>query len=179
MDLDQLQKAMSEVNLFAGKKAEGMIKDLLSKAMTNGSSPKAALQISEETMEGIYSQGYNLYNQGRYQDASYVFRLLMMLDYKVAKYTLGLAACLHRLGDFSNAIVIYTLVGVLEPTNPIPYYHAADCFLKLGQTEGAFWALDQTIMLSAENEEHAVLKERAKILKQGVMQEMQQERPKQ
>src|SRR5260221_14564233 len=109
--------------------------------MKKGVMPKAALRIGDDTMEEIYTQAYNLYNQGRYKEASYIFRMLMMLDFTTPKYILGLAASLHRMKDYQNASNLYMLCAALDPKNPMPHYHSADCYLQIDAMELAILAL--------------------------------------
>ena len=123
-------------------------------------------------MEAMYAQGYNLYNQGKYKEASYVFRLLMLLDYLTPKYVLGLAACLHRLKDYKSAANIYLLCGTLDAHNPLPHYHAADCYIQLGLTPLAIFSLDMAQTAAGDQPQYSVIKERAKLMRETLHKEM-------
>jgi type III secretion system low calcium response chaperone LcrH/SycD len=176
------EKVTSAVSL-AGGPAKDTIKALLTQAMTKGVMPKTALRLGDETMEAMYAQGYNLYNQGKYKEASYVFRLLMLLDYLTPKYTLGLAACLHRLKDYKNAANIYLLCGTLDAQNPLPHYHAADCYIQLGLPPLALFSLDMAITVAADQPQYSVIKERARCMRETVHKEIvgsleKEEKPK-
>lgn len=177
MDIKQIQEALANVNVRAGKEAQETISGLLSQAVKQGAMPKTALQIDDDTMEGIYYQAYNLYNQGRYQDATHIFRLLLMLDYTAPKYSLGMAACMHRMKDYFNAICVYFVAGTLEPNNPLPYYHASDCFLKLGEFNGAYYALQLAIEEAGDQEKYKVIKERSEIMRKSLVKKMKGQKP--
>jgi type III secretion system low calcium response chaperone LcrH/SycD len=168
MSVDKLQDALQSVNINAGKQAQETLKELMEAVIKKGIMPKQALQIADETMEAIYTQGYNLYNQGKYFEASYLFRLLMMLDPITPKYTLGVAACLHRAKDFKNAANIYTLCAALDPTNPLPHFHAADCYLKLKAFELARFSLSMAINIAGEQPQYTIVKERAILMRSSI-----------
>ncbi len=168
MNVEQIQDALQRVNVKAGEQARATIQALLEGALKKGVMPREALKIDDNTMEGLYAHGYNLYNQGKYKDASYMFRLLLMLDFASAKYTLGLAACLHRMQEYQNAANMYLLCTALDPTNPIPHYHSIDCYLKLDAIEFALIAVNLTIQACADQPQYKVLKERTLLLKDGL-----------
>src|SRR5574338_1356966 len=123
-ELPKIQETLQKINLASGKRAEETLKNVLEDALKKGIMPKTALSINDETMEAIYTQGYNLYNQGKFKEASYIFRLLMLLDFTTPKYVLGLAASAHRLKDYTNAANLYLLCAALDPTNPLPQFHS-------------------------------------------------------
>lgn len=168
MDVAQIQDTLQRVNFAAGKQAEDALKTIMSHAINKGIMPKAALKISDDTMEAIYTQAYNLYNQGKYKEASYIFRLLMLLDYTTSKYVLGVAASLHRMKDYTNAANLYLLCSALDTKNPMPHYHSADCYLQLNAVELAVIALNMAITAAGDQPQYAVLKERAQLLKAGL-----------
>lgn len=171
------EKVTSAVSL-AAKPAKDTIKALLTQAMTKGMMPKTALRIGDETMEAMYAQGYNLYNQGKYKEASYVFRLLMLLDYLTPKYTLGFAACLHRQKDYKNAANLYLLCGTLDSQNPLPHYHAADCYIQLGALPLAIFSLDMAMVSAGGQPQYSVIKERARLMRETLNKEILSEGPK-
>src|SRR6185295_13804008 len=90
MDLDKMQDVLQRVNFDAGKQAEDALKTIMENVLNKGIMPKTALKLGDDTMEAIYAQAYNLYNLGRYKESSYIFRLLVLLDFTTPKYVLGL-----------------------------------------------------------------------------------------
>jgi type III secretion system low calcium response chaperone LcrH/SycD len=158
-------------NLAAGS-AAATLKGILSQAINSGIMPRQALKLSDDTMEAIYGQGYNLYNQGKYKEASYVFRLLMLLDYLTSKYMMGLAACLHRLHDYKQAANTYLLCGTLDPKNPLPHYHAADCYLQLQVPMLAILSLGLAVAAAGDQPQYAIIKERASLMRETLTQQL-------
>lgn len=168
----QPKEKAAELSRLASGPARDTIKTILFGAVNKGILPKHALRLGDDTMEAIYSQAYTLYNQGKYQDASYIFRLLMLLDYMTSKYILGLAACLHRMKDYKNAANVYLLCSTLDSTNPLPHYHAADCYLQLGFPEMAAFSLGLVLTTAGEQPQYAVIKERARLMKETLDKEL-------
>ncbi len=169
MNLPEIQDRLQRVNFGApGKKAEQAVKQIMEVALKKGIMPKQALQISDETMEAIYTQAYTLYNQGRFRDASYIFRLLMLLDFTTPKYVLGLAACAHRLQDFTNAANLYFLCTALDPDNPLPHFHATDCYVQLGAIGIASYSLQLAITTAGDQPEYQAIKQRAELMKEAI-----------
>ncbi|MBS0654706.1 MAG: SycD/LcrH family type III secretion system chaperone [Verrucomicrobia bacterium] len=172
MDLPKIQESLQKINFAAGEKARVELKEILESSLKKGIMPKTALQINDDTMEAIYTQGYNLYNMGKYKEASYVFRLLMMLDFSTPKYILGLAACSHRLKDYSNASNLYLLCAALDPTNPLPHFHAADCYLQLSSPSIACISLGMAITAAGDQPQYALIRERASLMKAALDQQL-------
>jgi len=125
--------------------------------------PKEAMGISNEMMEGIYSYAYRLYNVGRYERAVQLFRLLILLDPSCAKYMLGLGACFHMKKDYEIAATCYLLCTMIDPKNPIPFYHASDCYMKLDKPEHAIAALKACLRKIEGKEELSTIRDRVQV----------------
>ena len=174
LDTDTIGEKISSITSLAGGPTKDSIAALLSGAADKGIMPKHALQLGDDTMEAIYGQAYNLYNLGRYKEASYIFRMLMLLDYMTSKYVLGLAACLHRMKDYKNAANVYLLCGTIDPTNPLPHYHAADCYIQLDVPEMATFSLGMAIASAGDQPQYAVVKERSTLMKETLDKQLQE-----
>lgn len=144
------------------------------KLFKEGGMVKDSLGIPDETIEGIYGQAYLLYNTGKYRDASELFRLLIMLNSLESKYMMGLAACFHMLKEYEAATSTYTLCSIIDPDNPIPHFHASDCYLEMGDKVSAIIALEMATKRSGEKPEFVTLKERAEITLKGLKKEVAQ-----
>ena len=97
--------------------------------------------ITDAEMEAIYSMGFSFYNTGRYDDAEKVFRFLVLFDHLNPKYWTGLGAVQQVKKLYGDAITAYGYASFLDLDNPKPQYHAAECFLALGDKENALSAL--------------------------------------
>ena len=161
---DELQEALAKLDEKAITESGEVLAELMQKTLMSGIRPKAALQISDEVMEGIYGYAYNMYNRGMYSEASHIFRLLMMLDYTQVKYLMGLAACVHMQKDYESAVSFYTMATFVDGESPIAHYHCADCYLKLDQATEASFELEEAINKAGDREEFKTLVERSKLM---------------
>lgn len=164
----QIKKAAEEIGAKVGEGKSDSLKATLKKATTKGTSPKDVLGLTDAMVEGIYGQAYRLYNTGKYKEAIQIFRMLLMINSTEPKYALGLAACLHMKKEYSAAVAAYTLVSTMDPLNPIPFYHTADCFIKMADPFSAILALEAAIKKSGEKPEYKTLKDRATLMLEGL-----------
>lgn len=137
--------------------------------------PYEAIGVNASYMENVYAQAYQLYNSGKYVDAGQLFRLLMTLDPMEIRYALGLAASFHQLHDYRDAINTYLICNLLDAHNPIPHYHASDCFLQLNDIPSAVLSLQLAIEQASTRPEHTMLKERAHMTLQSLKQRVSAE----
>lgn len=171
LSVDRLTAAVSGAHGVVGTQIKETL-TMIFEAQKRGIMPKKALGMSDETIEALYTQAYNLYNQGKYNDAVYIFVVLMMLDPETPKHNLGCAACLHRLGKYEKAAQLYMLCSVMDPQNPLPYFHAADCYIKLKALPLADMCLKNTLKRCGESPEHSIVRERAELMLKAVDEEI-------
>ena len=123
-------------------------------------------------VEGIYGQAYRLYNTGKYKEAAQIFRLLIMINSTEPKYAMGLAACFHLMKDYKSATNTYSLIGIIDPQNPIPFYHSSDCFMQMGDQASALVMLEMAIKRAGEKPEFRTLKDRAILTAESLKKEL-------
>ena len=157
----QINTAGNKLGSEAKTTQTNNMQETLKKISTKGISAKQAMGLTDEMVEGIYGQAYRLFNNGKYNDADQLFRLLLMINPTEGKYTMGLAACLHMQKDYKAAADVYAIVGIIDPQNPVPFYHAADCFMQLHDAMSAIIALEMAITRAGEKPEYRILKDRA------------------
>jgi len=160
-DQKKLKKAVDELGEKEAKEQQKNFENLSRDVVEKGLLPKNALGMSDNLIEGIYGQAYRLYNTGKYKDASQLFRMLIMLDATEPKYPMGLAACFHMMKEYQNAINTYALCGIIDPENPVPHYHASDCYLQMNDPISAIIALEMAIKRAGKRNEYQALKDRA------------------
>ncbi len=124
------------------------------------------LNMNPEALEGVYAVAYNFYNVHDYEQAEKLFKYLCFLQSKNYKYLMGLAGCSQATKKYKEAIDLYAQAGIATTLkNPIPFYHAAQCFLKLGNIESAIDSLKALAIMGDENNvEHKKCKEKAEQL---------------
>lgn len=167
-----MKKAVRDTGNFMGEKSGPSFYELTGKSAKECKAVKDTLGINDETAEGIYGQAYLLYNTGRYRDAGEVFRLLVMMNATEPKYLIGLAACYHMMKDYQAAGSTYNLASIIDPENPIPFFHASDCYLQLGDKVSAASMLEMAVKRAGAKPQFATLKQRAEITLDTIKKEL-------
>ncbi len=157
----QIKKATGDLGAEIGKEKSQEFQNVAAKVVKGGVMPKDMMGLSDAMVEGIYGQAFRLYNTGKYKDASQLFRLLIMLNSAEPKYSMGLAACFHMMKEYKNAVSTYAICGVIDPDNPVPHYHASDCYIHLNDPTSALMALEMTVKRAGDKLEYQTLKDRS------------------
>ena len=118
------------------------------------------LRANDAKLEEFYMIGYNNYKAGRFKEAAPFFHILIYARPKEAKFMMAIAACYHMMKDYQQATGWYTLTTFLDPKDPRPYYHIADCWLKVGEPMAAFLALETGMDVAAKSEKYNSLRDR-------------------
>lgn len=113
--------------------------------------------FSQESLLALYTMAYELYRNGKYQDAKAFFQFLTIADSFERKYWMGLGACCQMLKTFHEAIDCYSAAALQDPSDPYAHWHAADCFFQLHDLPKAQAALHSAIMAAKENEAHQAI----------------------
>lgn len=120
--------------------------------------------LKDNEIESMYLGAYNLYMNGKYEEAKKCFGLLVTFNPMTYKYCFGLAACFQILGEMESAVLFYFLSTVLDQTQPAPFLHIAECLIKLDDTVGAMENLEKVPELVGSNGRHKKIKNRAEIM---------------
>ena len=116
--------------------------------------------FSEDAMQHFYAAAYQLYHSGRDKDAADAFFFLSALHPSVQVYWLGLGMAEQCLNRFEEALSAYAMASLLEPQDPLPYYHSAACYHALQDVINARKSLEMA--LDYFGDDHAALKETAR-----------------
>jgi type III secretion system low calcium response chaperone LcrH/SycD len=158
---ERIKEAIELAGTAVAPDISGQVAGVVQHVIETGAFPKEAMGFGPEKMEATYGQAYHLYNTGKYVEAIELFRLLTVLDPSDAKYALGLAACFHMRREYQNAVRAYLLAGILAPRNPIPQFHASDCYIQMNDLASAVLLLEMAVERAGSKAEYQVLKERA------------------
>ena len=107
------------------------------KAFATGATLKEVRGITNDELEAVYSFGFGYYNTGRFEDAQKLFEFLVLFDHLNTKYWFALGAVQQARKDFQKAIASYGYSSFLDLENPKPQFHAAECYLALGDKANA------------------------------------------
>lgn len=145
------------------KKETAVFGEITEKLMIQNLLLKDALGLSPKQMEDLYSQAYHQYNTGKYADAAKTFLVLSACDQTEPKYIMGAAASLHLQKEYKDAVKAYMTCCMLEPENPIPLYHVADCTIQLKDHPSAMIFLEMAIKRCGDKPEYAEIKKRSEL----------------
>lgn len=127
MSIDQsiLKKALRKI----GKTMED--KGMLPPADFNG-----------EDISLLYSLGFNLYDQGDYEQAKTIFQRLVVARPHEKKFWMALGASFQMLELYEDALTAWAMTSFLQDEDPLPHFHAAECLLCIGKYDEVHKALD-------------------------------------
>ena len=111
------------------------------KAFAAGATLKEVRGITNDELEAVYSLGFGYYNTGKFEDAQKLFEFLVLFDHLSTKYWFALGAVQQARKDFQRAIASYGYSSFLDLENPKPQFHAAECYLALGDKANAASAI--------------------------------------
>lgn len=130
---------------------------------------KDAMGLNPQVFDNIYNMAYQMYNTGRFEQSLQLFRLLVTLDITNLKYLMGVAGSLHMLKDYKGASEVYFILATLNPQDPVPYYHAIDCYLQLGMPEVAIAATKSCIKECGKDPRFQQMKQKLEVMLEGLL----------
>ncbi|MBS4168096.1 SycD/LcrH family type III secretion system chaperone [Parachlamydia sp. AcF125] len=166
-----IKKQIDKLGPQITKEQRQSYEETLLKIFKGGQSPQQAMGLSDEMLEEFYGYAYRFYNAGNYADSQSLFQFLVTLDASRSKYALGLAASMHMQKKYQAAIEVYMLAAFYEQESPVPFFHIADCYLKLNQPYEALLALDDAIRLGFYPR-YSLLRSRAILMRKKIRDEL-------
>jgi type III secretion system low calcium response chaperone LcrH/SycD len=91
--------------------------------------------------EQVYALAFSLYQSGDYQKAETAFRLLCARQPLKPKYWIGLGATLQQDQNYPEAMNAWAMASLIEPEDPYPHFHAAECAISIENLNEARLAL--------------------------------------
>ena len=177
-----IEEVMRKENNSLSEEQKKEMKEALKQHFTEGIPPLNALGFSPEFVNVLYDVGIQLYEKEEFDRASEIFSTMALLDPSNYRAYFGQAICEHKMQRYGIAMVHYFSSLYHEPKDPLPYYHLADCFMKLEKPLMAEEALLKVIEYAEENEkkkENGFLAERAKLWLNKIKQEQEETAPEQ
>ncbi len=97
--------------------------------------------FSKKELETLYSVSYGMYQRAEYEDASGIFTKLILYDPYDIRFWKGLASSHQMQGQFKEALHAWSVLSLLTNHNPTAHFHAAECYLSMGNKKDAKKAL--------------------------------------
>lgn len=135
----------------------------ISQGLLSGLTIADVTNTDQQTLDALYSLAYNLYMAQEYDKAETVFKALCTYKHNEEKYWMGFAGCRQALEKYAEAIDAYSIAGFAGALqNPVPFFYAAKCFLKMGDRESTIGSLKSLLTMGDDNnQEHKMCKEKA------------------
>jgi len=97
--------------------------------------------FTEEDVHLLYELGFNLYQVGDYKKGEEIFKRLVIACPLEKNHWRGLGSCLQMQQKYEEALVSWSMCTIVDPQNPLPHFHAAECLFSLDQLDDALQAL--------------------------------------
>lgn len=117
-----------------------------------GLSDEEISPLSLEQERPFYAAAFGHYEKGDYRGAALLFTQLVLTDPYSEHYWYGLASSKQMQQDYLAATHAWAMVALLKENDPLPHFHAAECFLSLDEKDDALKALDLALKLAGKNE---------------------------
>lgn len=119
-----------------------------------GGTWKELLHYDENLMQTQYQKAYDLYQKADYKSAAAVFSYLTVLNPYDYNYWMGLGIAKQSDRFYEEAIVSYTAAEAMNPENPLPHLHLAQCFYALNAHDQAVEHLKQAIAVAGDRPDY-------------------------
>lgn len=113
---------------------------------------------TDEELDVLYASAFSFYQQGHFEKASKLFMQLTISSPFNVSYWKGLASSLQMEKKWNPALHAWALTALIEDSDPIPHFHAAECLFSSDQKEEAIKALSQASMRAHANDRSLIEK---------------------
>lgn len=175
MNKEQEKFLDQQVEKVAGKEnkqTNSAMTNVLGDVLFKGLSIMQAIGFPPGLIEMMYSFASDLYSSGKYEDARAMFFFITQLNPKDKRFPFGCAASHHKVKKYYEASNYYLMASSLDPADPYPYFHAADCYIQLGKFENAKFLLDSCLVAAGERPEHEKLRQQVVAMQHIILQGM-------
>lgn len=128
-------------------------KDELMGYFEKGGTWQELLAYDQNLMQSQYKKAYDFFQKADYKSAASAFSYLTMLNPYEYNYWMGLGISKQSDRLYEEAIISYTAAEAMNPDNPLPHLHLAQCFYALNVRDEAVKHLHQAIEVSGERPE--------------------------
>ncbi|MBA3602611.1 MAG: tetratricopeptide repeat protein, partial [Parachlamydiaceae bacterium] len=90
-----------------------------------------------------------------------LYYFVLQLNPKDPRFPFSYAASFHKLKKYQDAVTYYIIAGSVAPDDPLPWFHCADCYIKINELDVAKVMLEKTIIVSGDSLDHERIKQQA------------------
>lgn len=109
--------------------------DFLMNAIDAGQTLQEIIGYSDETMEGFYQIANKLYAEAKHEEAKDAFLFLTTMNPNIYAFWIGLGMSFQMIEEYEEAILAYEYACKLENSLAFPWFHAANCFMLIGNKD--------------------------------------------
>jgi type III secretion system low calcium response chaperone LcrH/SycD len=122
-------------------------------------------RFKDSEVEGLYALGRNFFEQGHYGRALHLLSTAALYRPTESRYMMALGICQKLLTHHDRAVQAFALVSLLEPDNPEPGLHVAECLLATGRRAQGLQLLETVLeCVDLADGEHEAVGRRAEAL---------------
>lgn len=120
--------------------------------------------FSQEDFNTLYAVGFGLYESGDYTQAKTIFHQLVLAKPLQSEYWFCMGSCLQMEKSFTEALSAWAMCALLDGHNPLPHFHAAECYFSLSDIPEGKKAINLFLQLAKDAPEFEVEVKRAKVM---------------
>jgi type III secretion system low calcium response chaperone LcrH/SycD len=94
-------------------------------------------------IEAFYAQAYAHYQSNQTAEAAEIFSVLCARHPLESRFWFGLGASFMGCANYEKALYAWAMAALLDPSNPYPHFHAAECSDSLKQYRDASLAIQE------------------------------------
>lgn len=170
-----VDEAVMEMSPHGSENDRKECASLLINTLAEGRMPSAEeFGFTPPMLSDLYAYSYRLFNAGKYEEASILFALLGLIAPENPDYIFALGACNQKLKQYSRALNHYMAAFYLNPKNPLPFFHIADCYMQMKKPGHAIFSLGMVIAQAGNDQKYAVIKQKAQMMRDRLLQNVDQ-----
>lgn len=146
------------------------LKEMLQTHFSGSDTLQDACDLSEASIDKLYEQAYDFYTSNQGQQAVRYFGMLITINPFQQKFWMGLGASQQLEKQPQKALQAYALAALLDDRDPSPHYHAAQCYLAMGNKQDAVKALELAEAHASVHSSLNAFRERIQNLKAALQQ---------
>ncbi len=97
--------------------------------------------LSLQERETVYAAAYGMYEVGDYERSAGLFTQLILNEPFELRFWKGLASSRQMNREYKAALHAWSIVCLMGGQQPISHFHAAECYLSIGELKEAAKAL--------------------------------------
>ncbi len=160
------QENMTQEEL--SQKSQATFNNILAAVASGEMTLQQATGLTDAQLEAMYSVAYNLFVNEKYQDALDSFALLQTIAPMNYIINFGLAASVQMVEKYIEAILLFTFTSSLEPENPAPMLHLAECYMAIADKDAAIYSLKTAVERCDNSAMGIAVRTRAEIMLENI-----------